>query len=105
MARAKRQTDIETTADLETPEIGLDEPGPEEAGQAGDTQGLAGLPEATSESVRELAEEGQFFEAAIASGIEDAPDADVAEVKTKQVPTDDVPSEYLERDPDSPKGG
>jgi hypothetical protein len=52
-----------------------------------------------------LAEEGQFFEAAIASGIEDAPDADVAEVKTKQVPTDDVPGEYLERDPDSPKGG
>ena len=32
------------------------------------------------------------------SGVEDAPDADVAEVDTKQVPEDDVPSEYLERD-------
>jgi hypothetical protein len=43
-------------------------------------------------------EEGQSFEAAAVSGIEDAPDADVAEVTTRQVPEDDVPAEYLERD-------
>jgi len=30
--------------------------------------------------------------------VEDAPDADVAEVHTRQVPEDDVPPEYLERD-------
>jgi hypothetical protein len=30
--------------------------------------------------------------------VEDAPDPDVAEVHTTQVPEDDVPSEYLEKD-------
>jgi hypothetical protein len=30
--------------------------------------------------------------------VEDAPDPDVDEVHTKQVPEDDVPGEYLERD-------
>jgi len=30
--------------------------------------------------------------------VEDAPDPDVAEVHTKQVPEDDVPAEYLDRD-------
>jgi len=59
---------------------------------------LSHLAEAASESVGELAEEGQSFEAEVISGVEDAPDADVAEVHTKQVPEDDVPSEYLERD-------
>ncbi|MCU1334559.1 MAG: hypothetical protein JWO19_140 [Bryobacterales bacterium] len=72
--------------------------GPGSAGQAGDTQGLSDVAEAGSESVQELVEEGQFFEAEVVSGVENAPDADVAEVHTKQVPEDDVPSEYLERD-------
>lgn len=68
------------------------------ARQSGDTQGLPEVPEAESESVRELAEEGQFFEAGITSGVENAPDADEAEVRTRQVPEDDVPPEYLEKD-------
>ena len=72
--------------------------GPGSAGQSGDTQGLPDVAEASSESVAELVEEGQFFEAEVISGIEDAPDADVAEVRTKEVPEDDVPLEYLERD-------
>jgi hypothetical protein len=67
-------------------------------GQSGDTQGLSDVAEAGSESVAELVEEGQSFEAEAISGVENAPDADVAEVHTKQVPEDDVPSEYLERD-------
>jgi hypothetical protein len=54
--------------------------------------------EADSESVAELVEEGQPFEADAISGVEDAPDPDVAEVRTKQVPEDDVPSEYLGSD-------
>ena len=62
------------------------------AGQAGDIQGL------DSETVEELVEEGQSFEAGVISGIEDAPDADAAEVTTREVPEDDVPAEYLERD-------
>jgi hypothetical protein len=61
------------------------------AGQSGDTQGL-------SDDVAELVEEGQFFEAEAISGVEDAPDPDVAEVHTRQVPEDDVPPEY--RNPD-----
>jgi hypothetical protein len=68
------------------------------AGQSGDTQGLPDVAEAGSESVAELIEEGQFFEAEAIGGVENAPDADVAEVHTKQVPEDDVPSEYLDRD-------
>lgn len=72
--------------------------GPGSAGQSGDTQGLPDEAEAASESVLELVEEGQAFEAEAISGVENAPDADVAEVRTRQVPEDDVPSEYLDKD-------
>lgn len=68
------------------------------AGQSGDTQGLSELAEAGSESVAELIEEGQSFEADAIGGVESAPDPDVSEVHTKQVAEDDVPSEYLDRD-------
>jgi hypothetical protein len=56
---------------------------------------LSNIAEAGSQSVEELVEEGQFFEAEAIEGVEDASDPDVAEVRTKQVPEDDVPSEYL----------
>ena len=72
--------------------------GPEAGGQAGDTDGLSQDEIAGPESVEELLEEGQAFEAGIISGVEDAPDADQAEVTTRQVPEDDVPEEYLDDD-------
>ncbi len=72
--------------------------GTDSAGQSGDTQGLSDIAEAGGESVEELLEEGQSFEAEAIGGVEDAPDPDVAEVHTKQVPGDDVPLEYLGRD-------
>ena len=72
--------------------------GPDSAGQSGDTQGLSDVAEADSESVEELVEEGQSYEAEVIAGIEDAPDPDVSEVHTRQVPEDDVPEEYLEKD-------
>jgi hypothetical protein len=72
--------------------------GPGSAGQSGDIQGLSDIASADSESVVELLEEGQFREADVISGVEDAPDADEAEVHTRQVPEDDVPDEYLEAD-------
>ena len=72
--------------------------GPNSAGQSGDTQGLSDIEESDSESVEELVEEGQSFEAEVIGGIEDAPDADVEEVHTRQVPEDDVPPEYQDRD-------
>jgi len=73
-----------------------DEFGPETGGQSGDTQGLSGLAGADSESVKELVEEGQYFEAAVVSGIENAPDADVAEVTTTEVPQDEIPGEDIQ---------
>lgn len=72
--------------------------GSEAGGQSGDTEGLASVPLADSESVEELLEEGQAFEAGIVSGVENARDADKGEVRTRQVPEDDVPQEYLDED-------
>jgi hypothetical protein len=86
---------MRTYATVSTEEKGM---GPGSAGQSGDTQGLSDVAGAGTESVEELVEEGQYFEADVISGVEDAPDPDVAEVHTKQVPEDDVPAEYLERD-------
>jgi hypothetical protein len=54
--------------------------------------------DADSESVEELAEEGNAFEADAVEGVEDAADADVSEVTTREVPEDDVPAEYLDDD-------
>ncbi|MGO4879654.1 MAG: hypothetical protein ACLP59_02395 [Bryobacteraceae bacterium] len=59
---------------------------------------MSDVAEAGSESVEELLEEGQSFEAEAIGGVEDAPEPDVAEVHTKQVPEDDVPGEYLNQD-------
>ena len=72
--------------------------GPDSAGQSGDTQDLPDREESDSESVVELLESGQAFEAEAILGVEDAPDADVAEVHTKQMPEDDVPEEYRNQD-------
>jgi len=72
--------------------------GPSSAGQSGDTQGLSNLEEASSESVAELLEEGQYYEAEVIAGIENAPDADEEEIHTKQIPEDDIPGEYADRD-------
>ena len=68
------------------------------AGQSGDLQGLAGAAEADSESVDELLEEGNAFEAEAVEGVENAPDADQGGIRTREVPEDDVPDEYLDAD-------
>ena len=64
------------------------------AGQSGDLQGLSGRERADSESVGELLEEGNAFEAEVVKGVEDAGDADEGEVVTHEVAEDDVPGEY-----------
>jgi hypothetical protein len=71
---------------------------PGTGGQSGDIQGLSNIEGVDSESVRELAEEGQDYEAGIVDAIENAPDPDVSEVKTREVPEDDVPDEYKNQD-------
>jgi N utilization substance protein A len=72
--------------------------GANSGGQSGDLQGLSDLAGADSESVDELLEEGNAFEAEVVKGVQDAPDADQGEVRTHEVPEDDVPEEYLEKD-------
>jgi len=67
-------------------------------GQSGDLQGLSNVEGAGSESVDELLEEGNSFEAGVVAGVERAGNADEEEVRTHEVPEDDVPSEYLDRD-------
>lgn len=68
--------------------------GPGSGGQSGDIEGLPNAPGANSESVEELAEEGQSFEAELIDAVESAPDPDEAEVETREVPENDVPEEY-----------
>ena len=66
------------------------------ASQSGDLQGLSTSQGADSESVAELLEEGNTFEAEVVTGVEAADD--VSEVRTHEVPEDDVPDEYLDKE-------
>ncbi|HEY3928676.1 MAG TPA: hypothetical protein VGL89_09890 [Candidatus Koribacter sp.] len=70
------------------------EVGPDSAGQSGDLQQLPRRPDANDESVEELIEEGNAFEAEVISGSERAADDADAPVQTHEVPEDDVPAEY-----------
>ena len=74
------------------------ETGPESAGQGGATQQISDTPIADFESVEELAEEGNAFEANVIYGVENSRDPSVSEVFTHEVPEDDVPGEYLDND-------
>ena len=65
--------------------------------QSGDLQGLSNVQGADSESVDELLEQGNAFEADVVKGVEDAGEADEREVRTHEVPQDDVPGEYLDK--------
>jgi DNA-nicking Smr family endonuclease len=65
---------------------------------SGDLQGLSNREAADSESVDELLEEGNAFEADAVSGVEAADDADEHEVHTHEVPEDDVPGEYIDEE-------
>lgn len=93
-ARRKRSTlsSIRKT-DPSTPSQGKGL-GPESGGQSGDTQGLSDSELVDTESVEELVEEGQPFEASVVDSIENAPDPDKHEIETSEVPEDDVPDEY-----------
>jgi hypothetical protein len=73
--------------------------GARSGGQSGDLQGLSNRGGADSESVDELLEEGNAFEAEAVKGVQDADDADESEVRTHEVPEDDVPDEYKDNEP------
>jgi hypothetical protein len=70
---------------------------------SGDLQGLANIEDADTESVAELVEEGNAFEADFVKGVEDAWNADEGPVRTHEVPEDDVtddeiPDEYKHKE-------
>ena len=48
--------------------------GPDSGGQSGDTQGLSEIADAADESVEELADTGQAYEAEVIEGVEDPAD-------------------------------
>jgi hypothetical protein len=64
-----------------TIEAQMDEPrtdpggvGPDSAGQLGDTRGLSWIADSSDESVEELTDTGQPYEADVIDGVEDAAD-------------------------------
>jgi N utilization substance protein A len=82
----------ETDGEIPAEEVAEDEV------ESGDDQGLSSEAEASSESVEELVDEGQYFEAEVVDGVENVPPADVAEVHTHERPEvegESVPDEEL----------
>jgi hypothetical protein len=73
------------------------------AGQSGDLQGLDAREESENESVQELVEEGQFYEASVVEGVEDAPSAESGPVRVHRRREDDLPPEYTDQPLDEPK--
>ena len=67
--------------------------GLKKVGRSSDTQGLSAVEDVDSESVTELLDEGQSFEAEVLDGVERAGAANQGEVTTEEVPEDDVPEE------------
>ena len=45
-----------------------------------------------------MLEEGNPFEAEVVTGVESADEAEEKEVRTHEVPEDDVPDEYLDKE-------
>ncbi len=88
--RYRRKGEAVDTVVFEPREAGL-----RTGGQAGDLQGISGVEGAASESVEELLEEGNAFEAEVVKGVEDAERSDESEVESHEVLADDVPEEYL----------
>ncbi len=97
-AGASKKQVREKSQSVDTVAFGLEGLGPQSGEQSGDLQGLSNIEGADSESVDELLEEGNAFEADVVKGVEDAGDADEMEVRTHEVPQDDVPGEYQDKE-------
>ena len=88
--RARGKSQAVATVAFESKGLGANS-----GGQSGDLQGLSNSAGADSESVDELLEEGNAFEAEVVEGVENVPDADQGEIKTREVQEDDVPGRIL----------
>lgn len=69
-----KRTRGDNQAQMDELDNGRGQTGPESGGQSGDTQQLSTVEDAADESVEELADEDQPFEAAAVEGVEDAAD-------------------------------
>ncbi len=96
-AGALKQQVQKKSQSVETVAFAAEGPGARSGEQSGDLQGLSNVQGASSESVDELLEEGNAFEAEAVMGVEEAEFADEKEVRTHEVPQDDVPGEYLSK--------
>ena len=111
-APAEEEATAEESVSVEEDEVTAETALPEEAAELGEGQeeaaheesqssdgaGLSTEAEASAESVEELVEEGQYFEAEVVGGVESAPPADLAEVTTHERPSvegESVPDEEL----------
>lgn len=93
-----RKRDQVKRQSVDTVALPLEEPAPRSGSQSGDLQGLSSSEGADSESVEELLEEGNALEADAVTGVEEAEASDESEVHTREVLSDDVPDEYLDKD-------
>ena len=97
-AGALKKQDRGKSQSVDTVPFALEELGARSGEQSGDLQGLSNVEGADSESVEELLEEGNAFEADAVMGVEHAGDTDEKEVRTHEVPQDDVPGEYQDKE-------
>ena len=99
MAKPRNRDNDDNEARLD--ELGTDpgQVGSDSGGQSGDAQGLSDIEEANEESVEELADTDQAFEADVVQGVEDAGDHPEKEVRSHQDKNhrrdDDIPPENV----------
>jgi hypothetical protein len=100
VASPKKRTSVSTEREIreEIKNRNLTTAGSASGRQSGDLQGLSRAQQANSESVDELVEEGNLFEAGAVAGVEEADSTDEREVQTHELPEDDVPQEYLDKE-------
>ena len=96
--KAAKKAPVAKKAERSTPIFSRQAGRARSGGQSGDLQGLSDIGRTDSESVDELLEEGNAFEADVVAGVERADDEDEQEVHTHEVPEDDVPEEYLDKE-------
>jgi hypothetical protein len=68
------------------------------AGQSGDLQGLSEAKDADSESVSELLEDGQSFEAEVVEGVEGVPDEKPVPQRGRAPTAGEPPEDYGSKD-------
>jgi hypothetical protein len=93
----KKQAPRESQS-VDTVAFALEGLGARSGEKSGDLQGLSNIQGADSESVDELLEEGNAFEAEVVKGVEDAEGADEGEVRTHEMPRDHVPGKHLDKE-------